>query len=65
MNKNKDYLLLWVSYDKATMVDDETLQEVYGGDITAYMKEFLEDNGKYGFIDWFDIEDILEVKGDE
>ena len=62
MNENKDYLLLRVSYDKQDLIDNETLQEVYGGDIIAYMKEFLEDDGKYGFIDWFDIEGIIEVK---
>lgn len=59
MNENKGYLLLRVSYDKATMIDEETLQEYYDGDIIAYMKEFLGDDGKYGFIDWFEIEDIM------
>lgn len=62
MNENKDYLLLRVSYDKQDLIDNETLQEVYGGDIIAYMEEFLEDDGKHGFIDWFEIEDIIGVK---
>lgn len=62
MNENKDYLLLRVSYDKQDLIDDNTLQEVYGGDITAYLKQFLEDDGKYGFMDWFEIEDIVEEK---
>lgn len=60
MNENKDYLLLRVSYDKRDLVDDETLQEVYGGDIVTYLKQFLEEDGKYGFMDWFEIENIVE-----
>lgn len=61
MNENKDYLLLRVSYDKQGLIDDETLQECYGGNIVAYLKQLLEEDGRYGFIDWFEIKDIVEV----
>ncbi len=60
MNENKDYLLLRVSYDRGTMIDDETLQECYDGDITKWLKEFLVDDGKFAFIDCFDLEDVVE-----
>ncbi len=62
MNENKDYLLLRVSYDKQDLIDDETLQECYSGDITKWLKEFLVEDGKFVFIDCFDIEDIEEGK---
>ncbi|HAS2539983.1 TPA: hypothetical protein I6W52_003197 [Vibrio cholerae] len=62
MNENKDYPLLRVSYDKRDFIDDETLQKYYGGDIVTYLKQLLEEDGRYGFIDWFEIEDIVEGK---
>lgn len=57
---SKDFITLKLSYNKSDLIDEETLQEVYGGDIVAYLKEFLEEDGKHGFIDWFEIEDIKE-----
>lgn len=57
----KDYIKVKLSYDKDDLIDEETLIEDYNGDIVKYLKSFLKDEGKHGFIDWFDVESIEEV----
>ncbi|UZV41240.1 hypothetical protein vBVpaMR16F_174 [Vibrio phage vB_VpaM_R16F] len=56
----KDYITVKLSYDKDDLIDEETLVEYYNGDIVEYLKSFLKDEGKYEFIDWFEIESMEE-----
>lgn len=44
----KDYINLKLSYTKDELIDEESLQKYYNGDIIAYLKEFLADDGRYG-----------------
>lgn len=57
---SKDYINLRLSYSKDFFIDEESLQKYYGGDIIAYLKEFLATEGKTEFIDCFEIENIAE-----
>lgn len=57
----KDYIKVKLSYDKEDLIDEETLIEDYNGDIVEYLKSLLKDEGKYEFIDWFEIESMEEV----
>lgn len=59
----KDYINLKLSYSKDFFIDEESLQKYYDGDIIAYLKEFLADDGKFAFIDCFEIEDMEEING--
>lgn len=59
---SKDCITVRLSYNKEDLIDEETLIEDYNGDIVEYLKSFLKDEGKHGFIDWFEIENIEEEK---
>lgn len=59
----KDYINLKLSYTKDELIDEESLQKYYNGDIIAYLKEFLADDGKFEFMDWFEIEGMGESNG--
>ena len=58
---SKDYIKVKLSYDEEDLIDEETLIEDYNGDIVEYLKSLLKDEGKHGFIDWFEIESMEEV----
>lgn len=55
---NRQTVTVVLSYDKDQMISDKDLDNCYDGDITKMFKEMLEDDGKFEFIDWFEIEEI-------
>jgi hypothetical protein len=48
--------------EKELICDQETIDEYYGGSWKNYIKSMLKDQGKFEFIDWFEIVDVVDSK---
>lgn len=49
--------------DESILISPEEVEDLYGGSYLLYLKEFLKEEGKFEFIDWFEPEIVsMELK---
>lgn len=55
-------LTLKLKGDKDILCDQETLDEYYNGCWKTFLENMIKEEGKFEFMDWFDIVEIEEVE---